>query len=254
MEKRVLIVYISTGLFNKRYETFKATYKKFCPGVDKAIAFVSDSITTYQELELPQFCHHIDHTMYPIINLQKFELIRLMMDRTREYEFTHVYYFNSNTKFLEKCPADLFLTDKIVTVHNVAWDYIGHEPEKYTYGPLNPKSACYIEGWYDYCQSCLFGGPIELMRKLIDDCNEWLAYDLAHYRIPPFYDEAAFNKWVHLNKDQVTILDNDWCMDFDHKDEWGHPDPKIVLTNSDDTAYQYKDRFFENYKSDGQES
>jgi hypothetical protein len=240
----ILIPYIATGKYYDRLGTFKESVPKFCPGSNKFIHIASDKVTLKQEYKHYEGCHRIDHLPWPIVALMKFKHILDSFNLANDWvTMDYIFYFNSNIKFIDECPDELFLTDKIITVHNVGWDYLGHDPLHFTYEkPLDSKSATYIEGWYDYCQSCLFGGPTDLMIQLCNECHEMITYDLAHNRIPVFHDETAFNKWVHTHKDQVTILDGDWCAAEDHP-EWGHPNAHIVLTNSDDTQYNYKDKY-----------
>lgn len=243
---KILIVYIATGLYSERFNGFKNSVPKFCPGVEKTISLVSDLVTPTDELMHPTTMHHIDHMPWPLVATLKQYYIKMMMDKVANFGFSHVFYFNSNIKFYDKIKADEFLTDKIIAVEHCTWRYQGCNDLNHTWGkPLDSKLKCYIDEPYTYLQSSVFGGPWDLMYKLCNDCIDMASYDLAHRRMPPFEDESYHNKWCHDNSELVTILDANYNADYDHKDEYGYPNPKIVMMNSDNTQYEYKDKFFE---------
>lgn len=243
-KQSILIVYILTGKYNAMFEGFHKTVTRFCPNSNITIHRMTDESPSNKIEE--EHTSYIPHQPWPIVALLKFHHIR---DAVRKLEargeyYDYVFYFNSNIEFLEDCPEEVFLGDKLIAVHNIGWDYLGHDPLNFTYGkPLDPKSATYIEGYYEYLQSCLFGGPTNMILDACEEVIEMIDYDLAHNRIPVFHDETTWNKYCHTNQEKVNIISNEWCMDKVNAEKYGYPNAKIVMRDSSVTQYEYKDKF-----------
>lgn len=244
MKSKILVVYISTGLYNKMWNEFYNSISNFCPDSTKVIHRLTDEV--YGNKVEQSLMTHIQHQPWPIVALMKFKYILHAMNLHEEERFDYVFYFNSNIYFKDNCPDNEFLCDRIVIPHNVGWDYLGHDPLKFTYGKeIDPKSKAHISGYYEYCQTCLFGGPWDMMKRFCTDCHEMTIYDLAHNRIPCFHDESYGNKWIYDNPLSVKIISNNWCMDEKNKDLYGYPNAHILMRDSSKTQYEYKDKFHE---------
>jgi hypothetical protein len=252
MKNKILIVWVSTGDYTKRFPKFISTLNNFLPECDKWLAIFSDTelgwFRSYgKNVYSIKYYHPIDHEPWPFITLKKeFYILKAIEASYRLSYPQFVCYCNSNIEFRHEIECDEILKlDKISVCHNPAWWHEGCDPNKFTYGkPIDPKFKCAIEGYYEYLQAAFYIGPTELMKELSESQMEMMSYDLAHNRIPPFHDESYFNKWCHDNMNKINILPKEYLMDYDRKDLFECPDPKIVMTNSDDTQYEYKDKYF----------
>lgn len=256
--KNILIVYIATGDYNYQAPGFFKSLEKFCPDSNKYVHVWTDNLDCYKGKEIAEGqiaevgknsdivgVSYFPNLMWPCTVEHKFALIMSAAELYKNIDY--IFYFNSNIEFRDTVEDNVVLNDKIIAVPNYAWDHFNHNPLKHTYNkPLDKNLACYIEVPYVYLQSDVMGGPTELYLKFAKKCNELTAYDLAHNRIPPFHDESYWNSVCHANASSVMVLDLDYNMYEEVMEEYGHPNAKIILRNSDKTQYELKDKYHEN--------
>lgn len=269
VKNKVLIVWISTGDYNKRFDKFTRSLDKYLYSNDRIrLAIFSDNPRKYfqnivdanrksimSSLSHYIYYHHIDHMPWPFVTCLKNQYLLSAIKATEntKWEPDYVCYCNSNIEFRSYMTLSQLCVyvnnkynHKIAVCHNPAWWYEGCNPNMFTYGkPIDPKFKCAIQGHYEYLQAAFYIGPTKLIKEMSDSIMEMESYDLAHHRIAPFHDESYLNKWCYDNPDKINILPKEYLMDEDRKGLFRCPNPMIVMTNSDDTQYKYKDKYFE---------
>lgn len=240
--KNILVVYIATGDYNSMYHGFLDSLDKFCPGHNVRVAYVGDR-NDHNKVK------HIEHEPWPIVALMKFKHILDSIDIMKSIIFDpdYVVYFNSNIKFVKNVSFEEFFDEKKLTaVEHCTWEVNNHDPSKLLFGGfVKPEtSKAFIpSNDYTYIQTSVFGGPLDIMKRMCITCHAWTTQDLAHNIIPTWHDESYGNKWVYSNPNSVRILSNKYNASEADLSEWGPDDPSIVMRDSSKTQWSYKERY-----------
>ncbi len=184
---KILICYISTGIYNDNYEKFYNSIQNFLPGIEKKILTISDIE------HKSDYHYYISHAPWPIVTLLKFWYISEALKTIDLTDIIYIMYVNANARFINKDQefnnrfiCELQNNDLLFSYHH------GSDKEEY---------EKYIVGGFSI-------GKKDSYIELCNIHNKVTLNNLNNCHIPEFHDETVLNKIYHngsLNKFNLHI-------------------------------------------------
>lgn len=212
--KKIAIYYIATGKYKTLFSEFLESLINFFPENKKVVKLISDGLEEYKDYEKGKvkvdLCPRINNYPWPIIALYKTWNITENWDDNCDY----ACYMNSNA-IVKVHNKDVFDLNKI------SFSYHSFNGKNNPYNPwpyinINKYSRAYLEnGTYEYIQSGFFFGPSNLVKKMCDDVNEMINYDMVRHIFAEWHDESYINKWCVENHE---LVDKKYIMTVYEKD------------------------------------
>lgn len=184
---KILICYISTGIYNENYEKFYNSIPRFLPGIEKKILAISDIE------HKSDYHHYISHAPWPIVTLLKFWYISEALKTIDLSDITHIMYVNANARFM--CKDQKFNNRFIHNLQNNDLLF------SYHHGGDGGTFNDYIVGGFSI-------GKKDSYIELCDIHNKVTLDNLNNCYVPQFHDETVLNKIYHdgsLNKFNLHI-------------------------------------------------
>lgn len=206
---KIAVLYIATGRYTVFWKDFYTSCeKRFVPEIDKEYYVFTDA--EHLEFDTKSNVHILyqEKLGWPYDTLLRFDMFLRVEDELKKADY--VFFFNANTKFLQKITAKEVLPD---TAHDglVAATF-NWKPEQFTYD-RNPKSTAYIplgEGKY-YFRGGMNGGMADAYLKMVRVLKQNIKIDLDNNIIAKWHDESHLNKYL-LNKNPL-VLNHYYCFD-----------------------------------------
>lgn len=169
---KVLIIYISTGIYNDNYNDFYNSINNFLPNIEKKVLSISDIShkADYQYI--------ISDGPWPIVALLKFHYIYEALKTIDLTDITYIFYINADGRFLEK--TNEYNNKFINIMNNNDLIFMNHA--------LNDTPT-----YKNYIHAAFFGGNTKAFLELCEIHNERTYNNLHLNFIPKFHDETVVN-------------------------------------------------------------
>lgn len=184
---KILICYISTGVYNKNYEKFYNSVQYFLPNIEKKILTISDIE------HKSDYHYYISHAPWPIVTLLKFWYISEAIKNIDISDITHIMYVNANVRFLNK--EQEFNNHFINNLQNNDLLFSYHHGND-------------IGEYKDYILGGFSIGKKDSYIELCNIHNKITINNLNNCFIPIFHDETVLNEIYHnglLNQFKLYI-------------------------------------------------
>lgn len=123
-----------------------------------------------------------------------YEIIKL-----KNYNYDHIYIFDADTNIKNKFNDYLF-KNNITAYQHWCCELFEKDSTTASYFEYSDKDI-----WY---QTCLLGGNANSMIEMCESTLPWIDVDKQNNYTPHWIAEAYFNKYLHFNPPQYTILRN----------------------------------------------
>ncbi|KAM3625704.1 uncharacterized protein V6R79_016328 [Siganus canaliculatus] len=117
----------------------------------------------------------------------------------------YVFCFDVDQEFTGRFGSEA-LGDSVALLHAY---YYKEPPSKFTYD-RNPKSRAYMETGDFYYHAAIFGGSLEKVKNLTDNCYLNIMEDKFNNVEALWHDESHLNKYFWLNK-PTKLLSPEYC-------------------------------------------
>ena len=173
---KILICYISTGVYNENYEKFYNSVQYFLPNIEKKILTISDIE------HKSDYHYYISRAPWPIVTLLKFWYISEAIKNIDISDITHIMYVNANVRFLNK--EQEFNNHFINNLQNNDLLF------SYHHGGDEGIYENYIVGGFSI-------GKKDSYIELCNIHNKITLNNLNKCYVPQFHDETVLNKIYH---------------------------------------------------------
>ena len=211
--KSIAILFIGLSKYSLYYDRFyKSIQKNFLPDVPKHYFVFSDDERFSSPNDNETFIKTDSFDTPRDIKLHKFHFIKSAWDEIKEHD--HVFYFDADNVVRTTVEADdILVNDKslIGVVH--PWGAIRETKSKFE---SDPNSGAFIEKEdidIPYHQSCFWGGRVESIEKMVDECYRTLEQDIlsGHENKDKICDEVHVNRYFALNSNDLYSLGKDYA-------------------------------------------
>lgn len=210
--KKVYVVFIGTqryaGFFKSWYE---GVQKHLFTDCEKTILAFSDLVDSYAEFDKPDVIKFKSpHLPWPFVTLSRFDFIKKALEKIGDSnDATHLLFLDADLiPVADRTFEDIFGdgSKKFVSVQhpgqaeNPAWNSF------VTTGDSSSKIDIDTTGMF-YRQGCLWGGEMEAVKKMLEECVKNIETDKKNNVMAPWHDESHMNFWFANNDSQVRTLD-----------------------------------------------
>jgi len=227
--KNILILYITTGIYNNYAEQFFNSLSYFQPKDRKKVIWYTDDLINENKSFIKPWDTEVvplRHYPWPIITLFKFNYLKEAINLFGS-DYDYIFYFNANILFKDYV-TNYANKDKLTAVYH--WNWLNGNKNFVALGHGDYKSTSYIDHPYDYVQACQVGGDIKEVEKMCNTINYWIQLDLANNIIPRFHDESYYVKYIDMNKSIVNYRSE---LEYNVYLESGieYKNPKIIMVD-----------------------
>lgn len=226
---RIAILYICTGKYNQFFQEFYESCEKyFIPLRSQKEYFIwTDNL---------QLCHKKNVFLikkicegFPHDSLFRFSMFLEKKEELKSFDY--IYFFNSNTKFLQLVGEEILPTEQDTFLTGAQWPGKRkpiNNPVFYPY-ERRKSSMAYIPPFkppYVYYMGGLNGGRTQEYIEMIEILARNIQRDYSHGIIAKVHDESHINRYFRDHK--CKILSKEYCW----PEEWSCSfKPKIIFRN-----------------------
>ena len=213
--KKVYVVFIGTQKYAGFFELWYTGVQNYLfADCEKTILAFSD-LDQHKAFYKPGVIKFkIPHLPWPYVTLARFEFIKSALEALGDSsDATHLLFLDADLiPVKDSSFEDIFGDDskKFVSVHHPG----NAENPRWNSFVISGDSTSKIENPPAdllYRQGCLWGGQIEAVKEMIEECVKNIAIDTSNGVMADWHDESHMNCWFAKNNEEVRTLTPDYA-------------------------------------------